>query len=91
MQVDEIIVKNGEVAGVRCGSKNLSADVVVLSAGALETPQLLKMLGLPTTPSMFVDTFTTIGGVLDGIELNKEIVMNAAIGFNEFVLYPHFF
>ncbi|MGB7002587.1 MAG: GMC family oxidoreductase N-terminal domain-containing protein [Halobacteriota archaeon] len=90
MPVDDILVKNGEVAGVRCGSKILSADIVVLSAGALETPLLLKRLGLPTTPSMFVDTFTTIGGVLDGIELNKEIVMNAVIEFNEFVLYPHF-
>ena len=90
MPVDEIIVKNSEVAGVRSGSKNLSADIVVLSAGALETPRLLKRLGLPTTPNMFVDTFTTIGGVLDGIELNKEIVMNAVIQFNEFVLYPHF-
>ena len=90
MPVDEILVKNGEVAGVRCGSKILSADIVVLSAGALETPLLLKRLGLPTTPSIFVDTFTTIGGVLDGIELNKEIVMNAVIEFNEFVLYPHF-
>ena len=75
---------------MRCGSKILSADIVVLSAGTLETPQLLKRLGLPTTPNMFVDTFTTIGGVLDGIELNKEIVMNAVIEFNEFVLYPHF-
>lgn len=90
MPVDDILVKNSEVAGVRCGSKILSADIVVLSAGALETPQLLKRLGLPTTPSMFVDTFTTIGGVLDGIQQNKEIVMNAVIEFNEFVLYPHF-
>ena len=90
MSVDEIVVKNGEVAGVRCGSKIISADIVVLSAGALETPLLLKRLGLLTTPSMFVDTFTTIGGVLDGIGQNKEIVMNAVIEFNEFVLYPHF-
>jgi choline dehydrogenase-like flavoprotein len=90
MPVDHIIVKNGEMAGVRCGNKILSADVVVLSAGALETPLLLKKLGLPTTPSMFVDTFTTIGAVLDGIQLNKEIVMNAVIEFNDFVLYPHF-
>jgi hypothetical protein len=64
--------------------------VVVLSTGALETPQLLKRLGLPNTPNMFVDTFTTIGGVLDGIGLNKKIVMNAFVEFNEFVLYPHF-
>ncbi len=90
MPVDDVLVKNGEVAGVRCDNKILSADIVVLSAGALETPQLLKRLGLPTTPNMFVDTFTTIGAVLDGIRLNKEIVMNAVIEFNKFVLYPHF-
>ena len=88
--VDDILVKNGEVTGVRCGSKILSADTVILAAGALETARLLKRLGLPTTTNMFVDTFTTIGGVLDGIKLNKEVVMNASIEFKDFALYPHF-
>ncbi len=90
MPIDDIIVKDGEVAGVRSKDKVISADVVVLSAGALETPRLLKKQELPTTPSMFVDTFTTIGGALEEIKLNKEVTMNALITFEDFILSPHF-
>jgi choline dehydrogenase-like flavoprotein len=90
MSIDDIIVKDGEVAGVRSKDKVISADVVVLSAGALETPRLLKKQELPTTPSMFVDTFTTIGGALEEIKLNKEVTMNALITFEDFILSPHF-
>ncbi|MHC1599906.1 MAG: FAD-dependent oxidoreductase [Candidatus Methanospirareceae archaeon] len=90
LPVDDILIKNGEVVGVRSKDKVLPADIVVLSAGALETPRLLRKQGLPTTPQLFVDTFTTIGGILEGIKLNKEVTMNASIGFEDFVLYPHF-
>ena len=90
MPVDEIIVKDGEVAGVKSRDKAISADIVVLSAGALETPRLLKKQGLPTTPNLFVDTFITIGGVLEGIKLNKEVTMNALIAFEDFILAPHY-
>lgn len=90
MPVDDIIVEDGEVAGVRSKDKVISADIVVLSAGALETPRLLRMQGLPTTPHLFVDTFITIGGALEGIKLNKEVTMNALITFGDFILSPHF-
>ncbi|RZN40379.1 MAG: GMC family oxidoreductase [Methanophagales archaeon ANME-1-THS] len=91
MPVDEVIVKSGEVAGVRCGDRIFTDDTVVLSAGALETPRLLERAGLPTSASsLFVDTFTTIGGVLEGIGFNKEVTMNALIRFDDFILSPHF-
>jgi choline dehydrogenase-like flavoprotein len=90
MPVDDILVKKGDVVGVKSKGKVLSADVVVLAAGALETPRLLKKQGLPTTPNLFVDTFVTIGGVLKGIKLNTEVTMNALIAFENFILSPHF-
>ena len=89
MPVDDIVVKNGAVQGVKSRGSVLYADHVVLSAGALETPRLLKKAGLPTS-SLFVDTFVTIGGVLKGITFNKEVPMNALIKFDEFILSPHF-
>jgi choline dehydrogenase-like flavoprotein len=90
MPVDDIVVQKGEVVGVKSKGAVLPADVVVLAAGALETPRLLKAQGLPTTPNLFVDTFVTIGGVLKGITLNKEVTMNALIAFENFILAPHF-
>jgi len=89
MPVDEVLVKSGEVKGVRSRDRVFSDDTVVLSAGALETPRLLNRIGLPTT-SLFVDTFITIGGFLKGIGLNKEVTMNAVIKFKDVLLSPHF-
>lgn len=88
--VDDLLIKKGDVIGVISQGNVLSADIVVLAAGALETPRLLKMQGLPTTPNLFVDTFVTIGGVLEGIKQNKEVTMNALISFEDFILSPHF-
>ena len=88
--VDDILVKKGDVIGVISKEEVISADIVVLAAGALETPRLLKKQGLPTTPNLFVDTFVTIGGVLDGINMNNEVTMNALITFEQFMLSPHF-
>lgn len=104
MPVDNIIVKDGEVVGVRSRDKTFRADIVVLSAGALETPRLLKKQGLLSmssstrtrtrththTPRIFVDTFITIGGILKGVRLNREVTMNALIAFADFTLFPHF-
>jgi choline dehydrogenase-like flavoprotein len=91
LPVDEVIVKSGEVKGVRCGDRIFTDDTVVLSAGALETPRLLERAGLPTSSSsLFVDTFTTIGGVLKDIGFNKDVIMNAVIRSDGFLLSPHF-
>jgi choline dehydrogenase-like flavoprotein len=87
--VDDLVVKNGAIAGVRTRGRIYEADIVVLAAGALETPRLLQKIGLPISPHLFVDTFTTIGGVLKGIGQNSEVPMNAMIECPEFVLYPH--
>lgn len=91
MPVDEIVVKRGEVKGVKSKGRLFSSDLVVLSTGALETPRLLKKAGIPVTnQNLFVDTFITVGGVVKGIKFNKEVPMNALIRFEDFVLYPHF-
>jgi choline dehydrogenase-like flavoprotein len=87
--VDDLVVRNGAIAGVRTRDRIYEADIVVLAVGALETPRLLQQIGLHISPHLFVDTFTTIGGVLKGIGQNSEVPMNASIECTEFVLYPH--
>ena len=89
LPVDEVVVRNGAVNGVSCGSRFFPDNTVVLSAGALETPRLLNRLGIPTTP-LFVDSFITLGGILKGIGFNKEVPMNAVIKCADFILAPHF-
>ncbi len=87
--VDDIIVTNGRAAGVRAGSLEFRDDLVVLAAGALETPRFLKALSIPTTP-LFADTFISVGCVLQGIGMNHDVPMGAYIPFDGGILLPHY-
>ena len=88
--VTDIIVSDGKVKGVKCGDKIFEADIVILSAGAIETPRLLQKIGINAGNNLFVDTFVTIGGMLKGIRYNKEATMGAIIKLDNIVLAPHF-
>jgi len=87
--VDAVLTRHGEVSGVRCAGREHADDLVVLAAGALETPRLLTPLGLPATP-LFADTFATIGGVCRETGFNLDVPMGAYIPFSEGLLLPHY-
>lgn len=86
---DEIIIRHGEAAGVRCGEEIYMDDHVVLAAGALETPGFLKALSLPTSP-LFADTFVSIGALLPGIGMNRDLPMGAYIPFDGGIILTHY-
>ncbi|MBI5680794.1 MAG: GMC family oxidoreductase [Methanobacterium sp.] len=88
--VTNIIVSGGEVKGVKSEDKIFEADIVVISAGAIETPRLLQKIGINAGENLFVDTFVTVGGMLKKIKFNKELPMNALIKFDDFIIGPHF-
>lgn len=88
-KVEAVLTRHGEVAGVQCAGRKIADDLVVLAAGALETPRLLRPLGLPTSP-LFADTFATIGGVCRGAGFNDDVPMGAYISFNGGLLMPHY-
>lgn len=87
--VDEIIVRQGEAAGVRCGKEVFKDDLVVLAAGALETPTFLSALSLPTS-NLFADTFVSIGGLLPEIGMNRDVPMGSYIPFHGGIILPHY-
>ncbi len=86
---DEVIIRHGEAAGVRCGNEIFWDDRVVLAAGALETPGFLTALSLPTAP-LFADTFVSIGGYLPDIGMNRDVPMGAYIPFDGGIILPHY-
>ena len=69
---------------------NFYADAVVLSAGGIETPRILRRKGIDAGNNLFVDTFVTVGGVLKNIKFNKEVHMNALIKLDDLILAPHY-
>lgn len=88
--VTDITVSNGKVKGVKSYNKIFEADIVVLSAGAIETPRLLQKIGIEAGNNLFVDTFVTVGGMLKKIKFNKEVTMNALIILDNMVMGPHY-
>lgn len=87
--VTEIIQENGNLKGVKTVDQEFFGDIVVLSAGAIETPRLLQRVGIKAGQHLFVDTFITVGGVLKGINFNEEVQMNALLKKDGFILVPH--
>jgi len=88
--VTGIVVTDGQIRGVFCHAKKYVADMVILCAGAVETPRLLGTAGLVAGEHLFVDTFVTVGGVLKDIDFHKEISMNALYNGDGFILAPHY-
>lgn len=88
--ITEIFVKNDELKGVKSKDKEFSADYVILSAGGIETPRILKRSGIDAGNNLFVDTFVSVGGILRNIDFNTEVTMNALITLDDVILAPHY-
>jgi len=94
--VTRILHNNGEVTGVEgvFGDEIKTFDVkkVILAAGALNTPGILKNSGIKESvgEGLFCDLFITVGGFLKGAGLNKEIPMGVKSEFGPYFLSPHF-
>lgn len=64
---------------------------VVLSAGALNTPIILKNSGIENVGNhLFFDIFTTIGGYLKDANLKNELMMGIKAEFGPYFLSPHY-
>ncbi|MDR2829514.1 MAG: FAD-dependent oxidoreductase [Methanobrevibacter sp.] len=94
-EVTDILTENKTVKGVKIKSTNgsiktIESDIVVLSAGAIDSAIILQRLGLKAGEKLFIDPFVTVGGVLKNISYSNEVTMNALIKGRNFVLAPHY-
>ena len=94
--VFEILHENNEVVGVVGINKNnekqiFRAKKVVLAAGALNSPIILKNSGINNVGGqLFFDIFTTIGGYLKDANLKNELLMGIKAEFGPYFLSPHY-
>jgi choline dehydrogenase-like flavoprotein len=87
--VTGILTHGSRVTGVRCGSREYHDDLVVIAAGAMETPRLLAGIGIPTSP-LFCDTFASIGGVCPGIGFHQDVPMGAYMLHSSSLILTHY-
>ena len=89
-EITELITVDGEIKGVKSKDKEFLADIVVISAGGIETPRILRRSGIDAGNNLFVDTFVTVGGFLKDIKFRNEVQMNALIKLDDLIMAPHY-
>jgi len=86
----KISASEGKVTGVITDKGNTyNADVVVIAAGGLVTPKLLRTVGINAGESLGVDPFVTIGGYYKNARQDQGIQMNQYIKLPHIVISPH--
>ena len=85
-----LVVKENKVVGVNTEKGNTyQADIVILAAGGVVTPKLLRTAGIKAGETLSVDPFVTIGGYLKDSNQTNEIEMNSYLTFPNFVIATH--
>ncbi|RAP52748.1 MAG: hypothetical protein BZ138_02420 [Methanosphaera sp. rholeuAM270] len=85
-----LITENNRIKGVKTNRGNqYYADGVVLAAGGMVTPKLLRTAGIKAGETFAVDPFITVGGYLKGAGQDHEIQMNKYIKLPHIVISPH--
>lgn len=88
--VNSLITEDNKIKGVKTDKGNvLEADIVILAAGALVTPKLLRTIGINAGQTLGVDPFVTIGGYYKDANQDNEIQMNSYIKLSDVVISPH--
>lgn len=94
-EVTDIILCNMEACGVKYVKDHeenlIKTDKIILCAGAINTPVILKNMGLTGIGrELFFDPFVTVGGYLKDINFKSEVQMAGLVKGEHFVLSPHF-
>jgi choline dehydrogenase-like flavoprotein len=95
--VTRVLHKNQRVDGVEGidsngEKKHYRSKIVVIAAGALNTPKILIDSDVTNEVSdgLFTDLFITVGGYLKDVNLNTEIPMGVKSEFGPYFISPHF-
>jgi choline dehydrogenase-like flavoprotein len=93
-KVEEVVIEGNEARGVlarhRGRRKFFPADLVILAAGGLGTPVILKNSGIDCEPNLFVDPVLCVAVEWKGSHQNQEIPMPFVVQREHFILSPYF-
>ncbi len=85
----------GRVKGVLAwgpnGEQKINSELVILSAGGLGTPVILRNSGIPAGKGLFIDPFNVTYGITSGLNQLKGVSMGAVLDYHKeggFILSP---
>lgn len=86
-----LMFESGRVCGVELmDGRSFRSRGVVLAAGAIETPRILIRSGIAAGKGLFVDTFITVGGIMQNSSFNREVGMPFYLQREGFLISPHY-
>lgn len=89
--VKRLVIESSRVCGVELlDGRIYNSKGVVLAAGAIETPRILLRSGIEAGKGLFVDTFTTVGGIMENSSFNREVGMPFYLQREGFLISPHY-
>lgn len=89
--VKKLVFESNRVCGVELlNGKTYTSKGVILAAGAIETPRILMRSGIEAGKGLFVDTFITIGGIVENSFFNREVGMPFYLQREGFLISPHY-
>ena len=76
--------------GMALRKKWFPADLVVVAAGGLGTPQVLQDSGIACEATLFVDPVLCVAAEMEGCFQNRELPMPFAVQGNGYIISPYF-
>jgi choline dehydrogenase-like flavoprotein len=93
-RAERVVIRNGRAAGVEVraglGRRYFSADLVVLAAGGLGTPEILERSGISSQPCLFVDPVLCVAAEFSGSDLDREVSMPFIVERDGYMVSPYF-
>jgi len=93
-QVKSVVVRDGLATGVRARTGIRSvlfpADLVVLAAGGLGTPVILRNSGIECEPRLSIDPVLCVAAEWENNRQNQEVPMPFAVRREDYMISPYF-
>lgn len=93
-RVERLVIRNGRAIGVEAREglrrRFLPADLVVLAAGGLGTPLILRRSGIPCEPRLSVDPVLCVAATRPGSALCHEVAMPFVVQRDGYIVSPYF-
>lgn len=93
-RAERIVYDKGRASGVlaRHGARKkwFPADLVILTAGGLGTPEVLQDSGIACDASLFVDPVLCVAAEMENCGQNNELPMPFAVQMDGYIISPYF-